>query len=108
MSDVYQVNFSKWTDVQKDYKMQEPEPEEVLLAYYSYEDYSGSSYVFYRNGDKYYYNHGGHCSCYGLEGQWEPEEYENKEIFKTCLEKMYSKYDNELNDNLKIVIEKLG
>lgn len=47
---------------------------EVLVASYTYEDYSGSAYVLFRRDGKLFEVHGGHCSCYGLEGQWEPEE----------------------------------
>lgn len=47
---------------------------EILLASYSYENYSGDAFVFFRKGEKLYEVNGGHCSCYGLEGQWEPEE----------------------------------
>jgi hypothetical protein len=47
---------------------------ELLYAGYTYEDYSGSAFVLYRKGDKLYEVHGGHCSCNGLEDQWEPEE----------------------------------
>jgi len=50
------------------------EIDEVLLASYSYEDYSGDAFVLFRKGDKLYEVNGGHCSCHGLEGQWEPEE----------------------------------
>ena len=46
----------------------------VLVAYYSYEDYSGSAYVLYEQGGKLYEVWGGHCSCNGLEGQWKPSE----------------------------------
>ncbi len=47
---------------------------EVLLAYYSYEDYSGEAFVLLSKEGKLYEVNGGHCSCYGLEGQWDPEE----------------------------------
>ncbi len=47
---------------------------EVLLASYSYENYSGDAFVLFRKGGKLYEVNGGHCSCYGLEGQWSPEE----------------------------------
>jgi len=46
---------------------------EVLFASYENEDYSGSSFVLFRKGGTLYEVHGSHCSCYGLEGQWEPE-----------------------------------
>lgn len=46
----------------------------VLLAYYKYEDYSGDALVIFEKDGKLYEVNGGHCSCNGLEGQWEPEE----------------------------------
>ena len=48
---------------------------EVLLASYSYENYSGDAFVLYRDtrDGKLYEVHGSHCSCFGLEGQWEPD-----------------------------------
>jgi hypothetical protein len=47
---------------------------EVLLAYYCYENYSGEAFVLFRQDGKLYEVNGSHCSCYGLEGQWSPEE----------------------------------
>lgn len=58
---------------------------EVLIAAYSYENYSGSAFVLLRNinTDLLYEVNGGHCSCHGLEScnysnagdtQWDPEE----------------------------------
>jgi hypothetical protein len=54
---------------------------EVLFASYTYEDYNGDAYVLYLafNG-KYYEVHGNHCSCNGLEGQWNPDEANLDEI----------------------------
>jgi hypothetical protein len=46
----------------------------VLFASYEYEDYSGYALVLYSQNEKLYEVNGSHCSCYGLEGQWEPEE----------------------------------
>jgi hypothetical protein len=75
LPDVYFDDFSNWNDVSQSFDVKLPEPDEVLLAAYTYEDYSGAALVIYRIGDKFYVVEGGHCSCYGLEGQWEPEEY---------------------------------
>ena len=47
---------------------------EVLLASYSYEDYSGLAFVLFRKGGELFEVNGSHCSCYGLEDQWEPEQ----------------------------------
>lgn len=53
---------------------------EILVASYTYEDYSGSAYVLFRQDGKLFEVHGSHCSCYGLEGQWEPEEADRDAI----------------------------
>ena len=47
---------------------------EVLLASYSYEDYSGLAFVLFRKDGELFEVNGSHCSCYGLEDQWEPEQ----------------------------------
>lgn len=86
MKNTYQNLFESWDDVQLEFGMEEPEPDQVILATYEYEDYSGTADVIYRDGDKYYWVRGSHCSCNGLEGQWEPEEY-TKELLIKSLEK---------------------
>jgi len=56
---------------------------EILVASYTYEQYSGDAYVLFRRDGKLWEVHGSHCSCHGLESQsyqgnapsqWEPEE----------------------------------
>lgn len=45
----------------------------VLWATYTYENYSGSAHVIFEKDDgKLFEVYGSHCSCNGLEGQWEP------------------------------------
>lgn len=46
----------------------------IIVASYTYENYEGDAYVLFERDGKLFEVHGGHCSCYGLEGQWEPEE----------------------------------
>lgn len=46
----------------------------VLYHFYTYEDYCGTGYTVYAKDGKLYEAHGSHCSCNGLEGQWDPEE----------------------------------
>jgi len=61
----------------------------VLVASYTYEDYSGNAYVLFERDGKLFEVHGGHCSCYGLsesdymgdtKTQWEPEEVSAAEV----------------------------
>lgn len=79
--------FDNWTEVQLQFGTTTPEPEEVILAEYEQEYYEGRALVIYRNGPKYYLNYGSHCSCYGLENQWGPEEYESREQLVTALKR---------------------
>jgi hypothetical protein len=46
----------------------------VLLASYETASYEGYAFVLFERDRKLYEVNGSHCSCYGLEGQWEPEE----------------------------------
>lgn len=73
----------------------------ILLATYTYEDYSGDAFVLFEKGGKLFEVNGGHCSCYGLDGQWEPEEttseallarlwYGHDDSFQSILERAIS------------------
>lgn len=93
--------FENWNDVQSNFQMKEDEPDEVFVAGYSYEDYSGYSEVVYRRGTDYFIASGSHCSCYGLEGQWEPERYD-KETLLVALKKRHQ------DETTKIALKNLG
>ena len=84
---IYRNDWKNWQDVASDFRTTVPEPEEVIFADYTYEDYSGNAVVVYRQGDRYYVVDGGHCSCYGLEDQWKPEEYASLDILIGALSK---------------------
>jgi hypothetical protein len=63
-------------DVIKDFRI---DPKEltgatVHIAWYGQGDYEGSAFVLFERDGKLYECHGSHCSCYGLEDQWSPEE----------------------------------
>lgn len=53
----------------------------ILFAGY-YGGYEGEAFVLFAKGGKLYEVYGSHCSCYGLENQWEPEVCVLKEIIK--------------------------
>lgn len=55
---------------------------DVLFAAYTYEDYSGDAFVLFSRDGKLFEVNGGHCSCYGLEGQWDPEETTKEALMK--------------------------
>ena len=46
----------------------------VLLADYTYESYEGDAFVLFAKGEKLWEVNASHCSCYGLENTWRPEE----------------------------------
>jgi len=50
-----------------------PTDEQILFAYYSYEDYSGYALAIFQRDGKLFEVSDSHCSCNGLEN-WEPEE----------------------------------
>ena len=83
----YEEGFKDWVEVQEEFKIDTPEPEEVLLAVYDLHCYEGYAVVFYREGDKYFEVQGSHCSCYGLEGQWDVEECGDKKMFIKALQR---------------------
>jgi hypothetical protein len=76
----------------------------VYAAMYRYEDYSGSAMVLFEKDGKLFSVHGGHCSCYGLEGQWKPEEETWANILH-WLDKgtMYNEFSDELRAHLRRV-----
>lgn len=84
----------------------------VLLASYTYEDYSGDAFVLFERGGKLYEVNGSHCSCYGLSEssysgdtttQWQPEET-TVEALRHWLEKGHV---GEIADALRQVLDAL-
>lgn len=75
-TEMFYNDFEDVDDVVRNYgqKAQELHEGIVIHADYTYEDYSGSSYVLYWKDGKFYEVYGSHCSCFGLEDQWDPEE----------------------------------
>lgn len=82
---------------------------EILLASYGCDNYSGDAFVLFRKDGKYYEVNGSHCSCYGLEGQWEPEEASIDELLHRIEEgRMGSDYcGNVYADELKEILLKI-
>lgn len=57
------------------YKQFDIEPVgEIFLAHYETPPYEGYAFVLVSIDGTLYEVHGSHCSCHGLENQWEPEE----------------------------------
>lgn len=71
---VYYNLFMARGDIEREFECTLPAGAEILFAWYEDENYTGRAIVVYRIGTQLYEVHGSHCSCHGLEEQWEPEE----------------------------------
>ena len=74
---VYLGDWKCASDVASDFVINEStiaDTGEILLAAYDREEYSGSAFVLLIRDGVLYEVNASHCSCYGLEGQWDPEE----------------------------------
>lgn len=110
------VFLNDWADgklqeIMSDFRITDADIEgvEIILASYSYQDYSGDAFVLFLKNGKYYEVNGGHCSCYGLEGQWEPEEASiNELLHRVERGQMGNSYcGNEFADELKEILLKI-
>jgi len=72
----YIGDFSSKEDVLSNFNVDASALEggEILMAWYGYGSYDGEAFVLVRKDGKFFEVNGGHCSCYGLEDQWELEE----------------------------------
>jgi len=75
----------------------------ILIAFYSYEDYIGTAWVLFERDGKLYAVHGGYCSCYGLEGQWDPEET-STDYLRNQLEKGRWHVSDDDLDALRLIV----
>ena len=73
---------------------------EILYANYSLGYYEGSALIVFQKEGKLYEVNGSHCSCFGLEGMWEPEET-TKEILLNRPSFYMSDYDGNVVEDLK-------
>lgn len=74
---MYLENFESNEDIISNYggtSEQDLKGAKVLLAWYGYGSYRGSSLILYTKKGKLYEVNGSHCSCFGLEDQWSPVE----------------------------------
>lgn len=112
MDGIYLHDWSDIEELKQDFELSEHALDgvEILLASYSYRDYSGDAFVLFRRDGKYFEVNGSHCSCYGLEDQWEPEEGSLKELKHRLQNGDFGRDDwtgNEFRDELLEVITKL-
>jgi hypothetical protein len=70
----------------------------ILFASYGCDNYEGEAFVLFEKEGKLYEVNGSHCSCYGLEDQWEPEEVLLEELEHRLLSGTFG--ENAWSDNI--------
>lgn len=66
--------FSCREDLETYFQIELADDVEILFASYEEEGYEGRAFVLFRQQDMLFEVNAYHCSCMGLEGQWDPEE----------------------------------
>lgn len=74
MSQIYYGDWTSRSDVEKDFEVELGGDIDILVASYEIDGYEGHAFVLFRQDGKLFEVNGSHCSCYGLEDQWAPEE----------------------------------
>ena len=75
MMTMYYGWFDGQNDVTGNFKIGAEALQDCVVLFAAYDgDYDGEALVVFRRNGALYEVNGGHCSCYGLEDQWEPEE----------------------------------
>lgn len=67
----------------------------VLIADYEQGGYEGDAFVLFERDGKLWEVNAGHCSCYGLEGQWEPEEVTMQNLADRLNKSTYGRFHDE-------------
>lgn len=102
---IYLGEFDNKSDVERYFVCGNLDDCEILFASYELGDYCGDAFVLFIHNNKLYEVNGSHCSCYGLEDQWQPEEtmlvaLEHR-FKKGNLENMFGGYGKEVLNYLK-------
>lgn len=81
---MYHEDFKSWKDVSSQFRLSDSVREPTKIwAQYEIDGYDGCADVVFKVGRKWYHVKASHCSCYGLEGQWEPEELDVELFLKS-------------------------
>lgn len=76
MDKIYYENFSCIDDVKEEFRISDKDILDCEIIYAAYDTplWEGYAHVIFIKNGKLYEVNGSHCSCYGLEEQWLPEE----------------------------------
>lgn len=81
---IYFGIFNSKDDVCSEFNIVLDEKIIILYAEYKICDYDGDAFVLFQKNGKLYEVNASHCSCSGIEGEWEPEQT-SKEALKHYL-----------------------
>lgn len=100
---IYLDLFDSKDDVIREFQITESDLDnvDIIIASYSYESYDGNSFVLFEKSGELFEVIGGHCSCYGLEGQWEPQST-SKDALKRMIEEGTTPYGMTQECNAKL------
>lgn len=104
----YITNFSSIDDVIEQYEA----PKDALdgaiihLAWYGYGSYDGQSLVVFEKDGVLWEVNGDHCSCFGLGGQWKPEETSWSALGMRIIADNYTGGSNEAQETLTALVRK--
>jgi hypothetical protein len=73
MMQVYHGLFTSKKDVEREFDTTIPKVT-IIYAGYDNDNYNGHAFVLFIKTGVIFEVNGSHCSCNGLEGQWNPEE----------------------------------
>ncbi|MGG0667812.1 hypothetical protein ABE073_04700 [Lederbergia citrisecunda] len=89
-----------WDDEEESKFVEENNSCNIIFASYGNANYSGGAWVLFEKDGELHEVDGSHCSCYGLEGQWEPEEVSLDELEHRLLNGTFGE-DNWSDNNFK-------
>ncbi len=76
---VYEEDFHDWIGLCRSFgidPLREPEPNLVFARYADDGNCGGLADVAFCRDGNWFYVCASHCSCYGLEDQWDPEQFD--------------------------------
>lgn len=74
LNEVFFEDFENREEVEDQFRIKLSPSIKILFAFYENESYEGEAFVLFKENGILYEVNGAHCSCDGLEDQWEPEE----------------------------------
>jgi hypothetical protein len=106
---IYHDDFSDKQDLEKQFNCTIDPKFQILYAIYTQGGYDGSAWVLFQDrvtGNLFEVN-GSHCSCYGLEDQWEPEAVNVRSLRNRMRDGNVGPYEVNINEDLEAVLKNL-